>query len=84
MPCNMVANHRLGHHYVFNLNVGWEMAEENEHIAALEELRAVVVASRRNSVTSHNSSRLMELQAQIEAIDRAIADEKNLPAEEGR
>ncbi|WP_037471597.1 hypothetical protein [Sinorhizobium fredii] len=59
------------------------MAEKNEHIAGLEELRAVLVASRRNSVTSHNSSRVMELQAQIEAVDRAIADEKNLQPKRG-
>jgi hypothetical protein len=65
------------------------MANENEHLAKLVAARSRMVTERRevaNALTekykrSHTDNMrelLVQIQATIEAIDRAIADEKNM------
>jgi hypothetical protein len=64
------------------------MEEPREHVAALRQARERLVESRRanaKSALSHESGlvsapldRIVEFQAQIEAVDRALADEELL------
>jgi hypothetical protein len=65
------------------------MADENEHIAKLTAARSRMVTERRDVAsaltekykrahTNDMRELLVQIQATIEAIDRAIADEKNI------
>ena len=65
------------------------MAKENEHLKDLHAARSLGVASRRQIASGlaegnkgghseHMRSQLMETQAAIEAIDRAIEDEERM------
>ena len=65
------------------------MADENEHLAKLTAARSRLVTERRDvasaltekykrSHTDDMRALLVQVQATIEAIDRAIADEKNM------
>jgi antitoxin (DNA-binding transcriptional repressor) of toxin-antitoxin stability system len=65
------------------------MANENEHVAKLVAARSRMVTERREvasaltekykrSHTDNMRELLVQIQATIEAIDRAIADEKNM------
>ena len=65
------------------------MADDNDHLAELLAARARMVAERREvasaltekyrrSQTNEMRELLVQIQATIDAIDRAIADEKNI------
>ena len=64
------------------------MADENEHIAKLTAARSRMVTERRDIASAltekykrahtNDMRELVQIQATIEAIDRAIADEKNI------
>jgi hypothetical protein len=71
------------------------MAEENDHIRKLNEARALAVKARREAIDELTASYkrkhaenkqdvLIKLQTTIEAIDRAISDERQMERQPGR
>jgi hypothetical protein len=54
------------------------MTVTNEHIEALERAKARVVKARREAASRSDMAPFIQRQAEIEAIERAIADERQM------
>ncbi|MDB5562649.1 MAG: hypothetical protein JWN11_2067 [Hyphomicrobiales bacterium] len=54
------------------------MTVTNEHIEALEKAKLRVVRQRREAAARSDMAPFLQRQAEIEAIERAIADERQL------